>query len=125
MAAALTEFLKAFRDRDGERNVFVLGTASSASDVAPLLRRCFTHELKAGEANLICLTGSDYLQHPEPRSDQRPIPVYLLYTSTFAPVHTFHGTINTSWGMVMVRHWDNPEEEMGSLSRKAQDEWRF
>lgn len=33
-----------------DKAVFVVGTADSASDVAPPLRRIFTHELEAGMA---------------------------------------------------------------------------
>jgi hypothetical protein len=48
VAAAMTECLNALCDAGGQDTVLVLGTANLASDVAPSLRRCFTHELKSG-----------------------------------------------------------------------------
>jgi len=49
----MTECLNALWDREGKDTLMVLGTANVASDVAPLLRRCFTHELKAGKEESI------------------------------------------------------------------------
>ena len=97
VAAALTECLKDSRDGgDGERDVLVLGTASSASDVAPLLRRCFTHELKAGEADLICAAGLDCLSIQ--RNPAVIIDLFLyIYSPSLPSPPTFHGIINWAW----------------------------
>ncbi len=48
VAAAVSECLNTLCEADGKRTVMLLGTAALASDVPPLLRRCFTHELTAG-----------------------------------------------------------------------------
>ena len=113
VAAALTECLKAFKEGDGDHIILVLGTASSASDVAPLLRRCFTHELKAGEA-VNCPTAWEICSILEKQRWNAPIFVHFIL-STFTPPVACHSTIMTSWAIIMVGHWDNPMEEMGGL----------
>lgn len=49
----MTECLNALWNTEGKDTLMVLGTADLASDVAPLFRRCFTHELKAGKEESI------------------------------------------------------------------------
>ena len=93
VAAALTECLKAFRDGEGERTILVLGTASSASDVAPLLRRCFTHELKAGKADLHCpLTWDNMCSINESHKAvmKLPSPCTLLFIFAFTSLVAKH-----------------------------------